>query len=36
MSNKKQQNKNVEEAFNYVCENFSLEKFKRKILSVVE
>ena len=35
LSNKKQQNKNVEEAFNYVCENFSQEKFKRKILNTI-
>ena len=35
LENKKQQNTNVEEAFNYVCENFSKEKFKRKILNII-
>jgi len=34
--NKKQQNKNVDKAFNYVCDNFSQEKFKRKILTTIE
>jgi glycosyltransferase involved in cell wall biosynthesis len=36
LDNKKQQNKNVEKAFNYVCDNFSQEKFKRKILNLIE
>ena len=35
LENKKQQNTNVEEAFNYVCENFSKEKFNRKILNII-
>ncbi len=35
LENKKQQNKNIEEAFNYACENFSHEKFKRKILNTI-
>ena len=36
LDNKKQQSKNVEKAFDYVCENFSLEKFARKILNTIE
>ena len=36
LGNKKQQNKNVEKAFNYVCDNFSQEQFKRKILNLIE
>ena len=36
MDNKKQQIKNVEKAFNYVCDNFSKEQFKRKILNTIE
>ena len=35
LENKKQQNKNVEKAFNYVCDNFSQEQFKRKILNTI-
>ncbi len=35
LDNKKQQNENVEKAFNFVCENFSQEKFKRKILNTI-
>ena len=35
MEDKKQQNKNVEKAFNYVCDNFSREQFKRKILNSI-
>ena len=35
LDNKKQQKKNVKKAFNYVCENFSQEKFKRKILNTI-
>ncbi len=35
MHNKKQQKKNVEKAFNYVCDNFSQEKFKRNILNSI-
>ena len=35
LKNKKQQNKNVEKAFNYVCDNFSQEQFKRKILNSI-
>ena len=35
LNNKKQQNKNVEKAFNYVCDNFSQEQFKRKILNSI-
>ena len=35
LENKKQQNKNVEKAFNYVCDNFSLDQFKRKILNTI-
>ena len=35
LENKKQQNKNIQEAFNYVSENFSQEKFKRKILNTI-
>ena len=35
LKNKKKQNKNVEKAFNYVCENFSQEQFKRKILNSI-
>ena len=33
--NKKQQKKNVEKAFNYVCDNFSYEQFKRNILNSI-
>ena len=36
VNNEKQQKKNIDEAFNYVCENFSFEKFKRKILSIID
>ena len=36
INNEKQQKKNIDEAFNYFCESFSFEKFKRKILSIVE
>ena len=35
LDNKKQQNVNVEKAFNYVCNNFSQEQFKRKILNSI-
>ena len=35
LENKKQQNKNVEKAFNYVCDNFSRDQFKRKILNAI-
>ena len=35
LENKKQQNKNVEKAFNYVCDNFSQEQFKRKVLNLI-
>ncbi len=35
LRNKKQQNKNVEKAFNYVCDNFSQEQFKSKILNTI-
>ena len=35
LHNKKQQNKNVEKAFNYVCDNFSQEQFKSKILNSI-
>ena len=35
LDNKKQQNKNVEKAFNYACDNFSQEQFKRKILNSI-
>ncbi len=35
LENKKQQNKNVEKAFNYIYDNFSHEKFKRKILNSI-
>ena len=35
LDNKKQQNANVEKAFNYVCDNFSQEQFKRKILNSI-
>ena len=35
-NNEKQQIKNIDQAFNYVCEKFSVEKFKKKILSIVE
>ena len=35
LDNKKQQKKNVEKAFNYVCDNFSKEQFKRKILNSI-
>ena len=36
LDNKKQQKKNVEKAYNYVCQNFSFQMFKRKILSNIE
>ena len=36
IENKKQQKNNVDKAFNYVFENFSREKFKEKILSIIE
>ena len=35
LDNKKQQRKNVEKAFNYVCDNFSQEQFKRNILNSI-
>ena len=35
LDNKKQQKKNVEKAFNYACDNFSQEQFKRKILNSI-
>ena len=35
LEDKKQQSKNVEKAFNYVCDNFSHEQFKRKILNSI-
>ena len=35
LDNKKQQNVNVEKAFNYVWDNFSEEQFKRKILNSI-
>ena len=35
LENKKQQSKNVEKAFNYVCANFSHEQYKRKILNSI-
>ncbi len=35
LEDKKQQSKNVEKAFNYVCDNFSREQFKRKILNSI-
>ena len=36
MENKKQQSKNVEKAFDYVCKNFFFENFARKILNTIE
>ncbi len=35
LEDKKQQSKNVEKALNYVCDNFSHEQFKRKILNSI-
>ena len=35
LDNKKEQNKNVNEAFKYVYDNFSAEKFKRKLLNSI-
>ena len=35
LENKEQHNKNIEKAFNYVCNNFSKEQFKRKILNSI-
>lgn len=35
LDNKKEQNKNVNEAFKYVYDNFSPEKFKRKLLNSI-
>lgn len=35
LENKKLQKKNTEKAFNYVCDNFSKEQFKRKILKSI-
>ncbi len=35
LDNKEQQNKNIEKAFNFICDNFSQEQFKRKILKTV-
>ena len=35
LENKKQQNKNIEKAFNYVYDNFSQEQFKSKILNSI-
>jgi len=35
LENKKEQNKNVEQAFNYVYDNFSQKQFKRKILNAI-
>ena len=35
LENKKEQNKNVEQAFNYVYDNFSQKQFKRKILNSI-
>ena len=36
IDNKKQQSKNIEQAFDYVSENFSLTKFNNKILALIE
>jgi len=36
LDNKKEQKKNIEQAFNYVSDNFSREQFKRKILDLIE
>jgi glycosyltransferase involved in cell wall biosynthesis len=36
LDNKKQQQINIENAFNYVCENFSFEKYKSKIINTIE
>jgi len=35
VTNKKKQKKNIEKAHNYVCENFSFEKFKKRILATI-
>ena len=35
LKNKQQQKKNVEKAFNFACDNFSQEQFKRKILNSI-
>ncbi len=35
VENKKEKDKNVNEAFKYVCENFSEEKFKRNLLKSI-
>ena len=35
LDNKKQQNKNIEKAFNYVSDNFSQEQFESKILNSI-
>ena len=35
LDNKEQQKKNIEKAFNFICDNFSQEQFKRKILKTV-
>ena len=36
MVNQELKNKNIKDAFNYVCNKFSLEKFKSKILDIIE
>ena len=36
MENQELKNKNVKDAFDYVCNKFSLEKFKSKILDIIE
>ena len=35
VTNEKKQKKNVEKAHNYICENFSFEKFKKRILATI-
>ena len=36
LKNQKKQKRNIKNAFEYVCENFSREEFKRKILNTLE
>ncbi|MDC3077471.1 glycosyltransferase family 4 protein [Flavobacteriales bacterium] len=36
IKNKEKYKKDADRAFNYICQNFSLEKFKRKIIGTIE
>ena len=36
VNNKKRQKQNVDNAYNYVCKNYSFERFRKKILNTIE